>query len=182
MWYPGAGCGGDSRAGGDCLMGCEELAASWTQGKLLPQCFPKGFSPVQPSASLYGIPRPWAMRRWRDAVDGAGSTDPKGSGERSPQCRDCGEGGAGSLPPHPCLLITLIYSGLVPAGYSHPCDTQHVLLPAAAGWIQPQGPASSRAGSCLLLRDIFGNEFCLPSSFLLAGPGVEGGVRLSFSQ
>lgn len=40
-------------------------------------------------------------------------------------------------PPQPCLLMTLIYSTFVRAGYSHPCDTQHVLLLAAAGRIQP---------------------------------------------
>lgn len=72
--------------------------------------------------------------------------------------------------------MTLIYSAFVTAGYSHPCDTQHVLLLAAAGWNQPQGPISSRAGSCLLLPDIFGNRFCIPSSFLLASPGW-GGVE-----
>lgn len=73
--------------------------------------------------------------------------------------------------PQPCLLMTWIYSTLVTEGYSHPCDTQHVLLLAAAGWIQPQGPSSLRAGSCLLPRGIFGNKSCIPSSFLLRVKG-----------
>lgn len=73
--------------------------------------------------------------------------------------------------PQPCLLMTWIYSTLVTESYSHPCDTQHVLLLAAAGCIQPQGPSSSRAGSCLLPQGIFGNNSYIPSPSLLPVQG-----------
>lgn len=89
-------------------------------------------------------------------------TAPKRNMERSPRRA----GLAASLPALPVNGFDFLH---VRHSYSHPCDTQHVLLLAAAGWFQPQGPISSRAGSCLLLQRIFGNGFCIPSSFLLGG-------------
>lgn len=101
-------------------------------------------------------------------MEGIRSMNPKNSREGTP-ARWIGSGGAVlAASPQPSLLID---STLVTESYSHPCDTQHVLLLAAAGWIQPQGPSSSRAGSCLLPRGIFGNESCIPSSFPLRAEG-----------
>lgn len=136
-------------------------------GRELPQCFPKGFSPapwlLQPDLGCRGM---------GDAMEGVRSVNPKGSREGIPSTVD-GGGAVLAAFPQPCLVMTWIYSTLVTESYSHPCDTQHVLLLAAAGWFQPQGHSSSRAGSCLLPRAIFGNQSCIPSSFLLR---VEGKV------
>lgn len=101
-------------------------------------------------------------------MEGIRSMNPKSSREGTPEWW-IGSGGAVlAASPQPSLLID---STLVTESYSHPCDTQHVLLLAAAGWIQPQGPSSSRAGSCLLPRGIFGNDSCIPSSFPLRAEG-----------
>lgn len=105
-------------------------------------------------------------------------SEPQRQQGRDPQHSGWDGGAVLAAFPQPCLLMTWIYSTSVTESYSHPCDTQHVLLLAAAGWIQPQGHSSSRAGSCWLPRGIFGNKSCIPIYFPAASR-EEGILRLS---